>query len=92
MDNIQLFFATNSTDVELKTIFSTVKKLIAFSHFLTSSSIHFQAQQPIILFVDNKPAINIITQTKISNFVIIWTYPLHFPTKNPTKLLSNDTH
>ena len=65
--NIQSFIAADSADAELKAIFWTVKKLISFSHFLTSSSITFPATQPITLFADNKPAINIVQQNKISN-------------------------
>ena len=65
--NIQSFIAADSTDAELKAIFSTVKKIVSFSHFLTSSSINFMATQPLTLHVDNKPAINIVKQNKISN-------------------------
>ena len=65
--NIQSFIAADSTDAELKALFCTVKKLISFSHFLTSSSISFPNPHPPTLFVDNKPAINITTQNKISN-------------------------
>ncbi len=65
--NIQSFIAADSTDAELKAIFCTVKKLISFAHFLTSSSVTFPTKQPITLFADNKPAINIVQQNKISN-------------------------
>ena len=65
--NVQSFIAADSTDAELKALFCTVKKIISFSHFLTSSSIHLSTNTPIPLYVDNKPAINIVTQNKISN-------------------------
>ena len=65
--NIQSFIAADSTDAELKAIFSTVKKIVSFSHFLTSSSINFMTTQPPTLHIDNKPAINIVKQNKISN-------------------------
>ena len=65
--NIQSFIAADSTDAELKAVFSTVKRLISFTHFLTSSSISSMTDKPITLFVNNKPAINVINQNKISN-------------------------
>ena len=65
--NIQSCIAADSTDAELKALFCTVKKLVSFSHFLTSSSISFPTALPTTLYVDNKPAINIVQQNKISN-------------------------
>ena len=65
--NIQSFIAADSTDAELKAIFSTVKRITSFTHFLTSSSVSSITAQPITLFIDNKPAINVVNQNKISN-------------------------
>ena len=62
--NIQSIIAADSTDAELKALFCTVKKITSFSHFITSTSISLPTTT---LYVDNKPAINIVTQNKISN-------------------------
>ena len=62
--NIQSIIAADSTDAELKALFCIVKKITSFSHLITSTSISFPT---ITLYVDNKPAINIVTRNKISN-------------------------
>ena len=65
--NIQTSIAADSTDAELKSIYSAVKKVTSLRHFLTSSSIHDLLQQPTIIYADNQAAINIIEQNKISD-------------------------
>ena len=64
--NIQTNIAADSTDAEIHSIYSTIKRLISFSHFLTSSGFHYATQCPIHLFADNKAFINIIQQNKLS--------------------------
>ena len=65
--NIQSSIAADSTDAELKSLYSAVKKITSLRHFLTSSSIHTLLQHPLIVYADNQAAINIIEQNKISN-------------------------
>ena len=64
--NIQTTIAADSTDAELRSIYSTVKKIISFSHFLASSSFHDLTPHPVTLYADNRASINIILQNKIS--------------------------
>ena len=64
--NIQTTIAADSTDAELRSLYSTIKKIKSFSHFLISSSIHDFHPHPIQLHGDNKASLNIIRQNKIS--------------------------
>ena len=64
--NIQTTIAADSTDAELRSLYCTIKRLISFSHFLTSSGFNAATPSPIHLYGDNKASINIIQQNKIS--------------------------
>ncbi len=64
--NIQTTIASDSTDAEIRALYSTVKKMISFSHFLTSSSFRDLTPNPMTLYGDNRASINIILQNKIS--------------------------
>ena len=64
--NVQTSIAADSTDAELRSLYCTTKKIISFSHFLTSSGLHKAHPSPIQLYADNKPSINIVQQNKIS--------------------------
>ena len=64
--NIQTTIAADPTDAELRSLYSTIKKIISFSHFLTSSSFTDAISSPIQLYADNNASINIIQQNKIS--------------------------
>ncbi len=63
--NIQTTIAADSTNAEIRSINSTVKKIISFSHFLTSSSFHDLTPHPVTLYADNRASMNIILQNKI---------------------------
>ena len=65
--NIQTSIASNSTDAEIRSIYTTTKKIVAFTHFLTSSAIQDICLQPITLYGDNTSSINIVRQNKISS-------------------------
>ena len=65
--NIQTSIASDSTDAEIRSIYTTTKKIVAFTHFLTSSAIHDICQQPVALYADNTSSINIVRQNKISS-------------------------
>ena len=65
--NIQTSIASDSTDAEIRSIYTTTKKIVAFTHFLTSSAIRDICQQPVTLYGDNISSINIIRQNKISS-------------------------
>ena len=65
--NIQTTIAADSTDAELRSLYTTIKRIESFSHFLISSSIHQVTKHPITLLADNQASINIIVQNKISS-------------------------
>ncbi len=57
--NIQTTIAADSIDAEIRSIYSTVKKIISFSYFLTSSSFHDLTPHPITLYGDNRASIHL---------------------------------
>ena len=58
--NIQTSIASDFTGAEIRSIYTTTKKIVAFTHFLTSSAIHDICRQPVTLYVDNTSSINIV--------------------------------
>ena len=65
--NVQTSIAGDSTDAELRSLYTTIKRIESFSHFLISSSLHQITDHPITLLADNQSSINIIVQNKISS-------------------------
>ncbi len=64
--NIQTTIAADSTDAELRSLYSTIKRIISFSYFLTSGAFPDASQSPVQLYGDNNASIKIIQQNKIS--------------------------
>ncbi len=65
--NIQSSIAADSTDAEIRALYTTIKRIVSLSHFLVSSDIQQILSSPITLYGDNQASINIITQNKISS-------------------------
>ena len=65
--NMQNSVATNSTDAELWSLHYTLKRIVSFLHFLTSSAMQQALTWPVTLYADNNAAVKIIVQNKISS-------------------------
>ena len=65
--NIQTLIVADSTDTQLKSLYCTIKKIVSFSHFLTSSSIPHVITNAIVVYANNSTSTNIIKQDKIAN-------------------------
>ena len=65
--NTQTLIAVDSTDVELKAMYTIVKKVNSLQHIITISSIHVLVKQPTVIYANSQAVINIIEQDRISN-------------------------
>ena len=83
--NIQTSIAADSTDAELRALYSTIKRVVSFNHFLISSNIRQYLSSPIQIYADNQASINIITQNKISSRSRHLDIPVTFSYENLTK-------
>ena len=50
--NIQTTIAADSTEAKLRSLYCTIKKMISFSHFLTSSGFTAATSSPLQLYAD----------------------------------------